>query len=345
MKIAIHHRKGSFSSHWINYCEQNNINYKVVNCYSYDIIKQLEDCDALMWHHYHASVRDTLFAKQLIFSLEMTGKVVFPDFRSGWHFDDKLGQKYLFEAYNAPLVPSYVFYTKKEAKKWIKETTFPKVFKLRGGAGSENVRLIRNKNEGFRIIRKAFGRGFAQYNAFKNLKERWRKYRAGMTTIMDVFNGFVRLLVPTPFSKVKGRECGYVYFQDFIRDNAYDIRVNYVYDRCFASRRKVRPGDFRASGSGIPDFNMSNILPKVIETAFKVAGEMKLQSAAFDFILQDEKPLIVEVSYGFGLHPEMFKHGYWDADLNYFPGSFNPYGWMVEGVIKSLKLNKIDYQY
>ena len=31
MKIAIHHTRGSFSDGWIQYCEENNIDYKLVN--------------------------------------------------------------------------------------------------------------------------------------------------------------------------------------------------------------------------------------------------------------------------------------------------------------------------
>ena len=96
----------------------------------------MDDCDALMWHHFQTNPKAILFAKQLLFALEQSGKKVFPDFRTGWHFDDKLGQKYLLEAIDAPLVPSYVFYDKKEALEWVQKTDFPKVFKLRGGAGS-----------------------------------------------------------------------------------------------------------------------------------------------------------------------------------------------------------------
>ncbi len=337
MRIAIHHRKNSFSKHWINYCTQNSIEYKLVNCYDNDIILQLEDCDALMWHHQHINPRDIKFAKQLCFSLEMAGKIVFPDFRSGWHFDDKLGQKYLFESINAPMVPSYAYYSKQEAKKWVKETTFPKVFKLRGGASADNVRLVKSKKEGLRIVNKAFGRGFNQYNALKNLNERWRKYRAGSATWNDVLRGMGRMAVATPFSRIAGKECGYVYFQDFIPNNDYDTRINFVYGKCFASLRKVREGDFRASGSGEGDFDMSKVSTKALRIAFEVANKLQLQSAAYDFVMHNGQPLIVEVSYGFGLHPEMFKHGYWDADLNYYPGSFDPYGWMVEGVIESCK--------
>ena len=44
MKIAIH-KSGGFSERWINYCQKNNIDYKIVNAYDSDIIKQMADCD------------------------------------------------------------------------------------------------------------------------------------------------------------------------------------------------------------------------------------------------------------------------------------------------------------
>ena len=115
MKIGIHHREGSYSERWIEYCQEHRIDYKIVNAYDSNIVDQLSDCDIFMWHHHHANYKDALFAKQLLYSLQIAGKKVFPDFNTGWHFDDKVGQKYLLEAIEAPLVPSYVFYTKKEA--------------------------------------------------------------------------------------------------------------------------------------------------------------------------------------------------------------------------------------
>lgn len=51
MKIAIADRKGSFSDYWITYCEENNIPFIRVNPYDSDIINQVKDCDAFMWHH------------------------------------------------------------------------------------------------------------------------------------------------------------------------------------------------------------------------------------------------------------------------------------------------------
>ncbi len=152
--IAIHSLKGddSYSDKWIEYCNKNNISYKLVNCYDSNIIEQLKECDGLMWHWQHTDYKAKLFARELIHSLDSIGFKVYPDSNTSWHFDDKLGQKYLLEAIDAPIVKSYAFYDRKEAIKWIENTELPKVFKLRNGAGSQNVLLIKSKKEAKRYI-------------------------------------------------------------------------------------------------------------------------------------------------------------------------------------------------
>src|SRR5690625_5782760 len=155
MKIAIHHRPGSFSDRWIEYCDQEKISYKIVNCYENDIIEQVADCDVLMWHHHHGHFKDVLAARKILFALEHAGIKVFPDFHTGWHFDDKVAQKYLLEAIGAPMVPSYVFYDQKEALSWARSTQYPKVFKLKGGAGSANVKLVNSRKQAEKLDRKS----------------------------------------------------------------------------------------------------------------------------------------------------------------------------------------------
>ena len=335
MKIAIH-KSGGFSERWIEYCEKNQIDYKIVNAYDSDIVEQVKDCGAFMWHHSHINYKDALFAKQLLFSLELAGKKVFPDWHTCWHFDDKVGQKYLLEAIGAPLVPSYVFYTKKEALDWINKTSFPKVFKLRGGAGAANVKLAHTAAEARKLVRKAFGKGFTQYNSWVNLKDRWRLYRIGKTDFKDVLKGVIRLGYKPDFAKMHAPEKGYAYFQDFIPDNKFDIRVVVVGNKAMGEKRYIREGDFRASGSG--KFEYVKIREDVLQIAFEVASKLKLQSVAFDFIFHNDKPLIVEMSYGFGTHGISHCGGYYTTDLQWHEGThFDFCGWMVEDVIKSVQ--------
>ena len=333
MRIALHHSVDTFFEEWKEYCEQQNISYKIVNCYDTDIIEQLDDCEALFWHHNHADPRDVLFAKQLLTSLEVSGKKVFPDYYSSWHFDDKLGQKYLFEAANIPHVATHAFFEKNAALKWAETTTYPKVFKLRGGAGSRNVWLIHSHKQAVKTIKKAFGSGYRQYDAWGGVKENLRKYRLGKGKLIEIIKAFAHLYVPLNLEKSKGRERGYVYFQDFIPQNKYDIRVIVIGDKAFAIKRHVRENDFRASGSGFIEYDQHLFDLSLIAQSFENAEKIKSTCAAFDYVFLDGKPLVVEVSYGFNKKGYFDCPGYWTKDLKWHEGTFNPYGWMIEDVI------------
>ena len=331
--IAIHDSKG-FAERWIAYCESEGIAYKLVNAYSTDIISQLNDCEAFMWHFSHQNYKDALFAKQLLYSLQVAGKKVFPDFATCWHFDDKVGQKYLLEAIGAPLVPTYVFYTKNEALEWIKETTFPKVFKLRGGAGSENVILVKNHSHAEKLVNQAFRKGVKVYRPYSNLKERWRKYKLGKTDIKDIAKGLIRFVYPPEFSKMHPAEKGYAYFQDFIPNNTFDIRVIVIDNKAFGIKRLTRKNDFRASGSGMIVYKKEEIDERCVKIAFDVNEKIKSQSIAFDFVFDaNNNPLVLEISYGFIKEVYDPCEGYWDKSLTWHEGSFNPYGWMVDNLV------------
>ena len=336
MKIAIHHNPGSFSDRWIEYCKEKEIPYKVVNAYDSDIVTQLEDCDVFMWHHHHADYKDVLFAKQLLYSLELSGKEVFPNYHTTWHFDDKVGQKYLLESLGAPLVPSYVFYTKKDAYNWVNNTTFPKVFKLRGGASSANVRLVHNKREAIKLIDKAFSKGFSQFDGWSAFKDRLVKWKGKKESFWGVCKGFARIFISTEFARMHAPEKGYAYFQDFIPNNQYDLRIVVVGgNKAFGIKRLVRQNDFRASGSGSLIYEKSQLNENCVKIAFDIAKKIKSQSIAFDFIYdKNNKPLIVEISYGYAIKAYYPCQGYWTDDMQWHQGShFDIEGWMIENLL------------
>lgn len=335
MKIAIHKSSWGFSTEWIKYCERNNVPFKIVNCYDSDIINQIEDCDVLLWHHHHSDAKDVLFAKGVLFALEQAGKKVFPEFNSGWHFDDKVGQKYLLEAIDAPLVQTWVFYEKKDAFDWIEKTSFPKVFKLRGGAGSANVKLIRSKSQAKSLINKAFGGGFPAYDKWNDLKEQYLRFTQGRLLWKNAAKSVRRVFVSTRFARTVGNQKGYVYFQEFIPNNDSDIRVITIGDKAFAIKRMTRPNDFRASGGGVIKFEKDLIDERCIKIAFETSEKMKAVCVAYDFVFDaDRKPLIVEINYGFAHEPYLNCPGYWDKNLNWHEGKFNQVEWILEEYLK-----------
>jgi hypothetical protein len=145
--VAVHRRPGSFSDRWLEYCSGHGVPNKIVDGYRSDIISQLAGTGALLWHWTHGSPQDLLMARHVIMGAEVMGLKVFPNTPTCWHFDDKIAQKYLLEAVGAPLVPTHVFYQLEDAMAWARSTTYPKVFNLRRGAGSLNVRLVRTAGE------------------------------------------------------------------------------------------------------------------------------------------------------------------------------------------------------
>ena len=339
MKLAIHHRKGSFSDRWIAYCENNRLSYKLVNCYDFDIITQLSDCDGLMWHWNQNDYKAALFARQLTFSLEKTGIKMFPDVNTSWHFDDKVGQKYLLEAIEAPLVKSYVFYSKTDTLNWIENTSFPKVFKLRGGAGSVNVRLVKNKQKAKKLAKKAFGSGFSHINRFTRFKDRFWDFKRDKNWIAfkKIIGGFARLFMPTEIEKFSSNDKGYIYFQNFIPNNDFDTRMIVIGNRCFAVRRYCRNGDFRASGSGVKAYNPELFDEKMIKISFDISNKLNSQSIALDFIWDGKNFKVVEISYCF-IIGKFYDDcpGYWDNKLNWHAKEVNPQIFMIEDFIKDL---------
>lgn len=336
MKIAIHHSENSFSESWIAYCKKNDIDHKVVNAFDNHIVEQLADCDIFMWHHNHNDYKDIQLAKSLLFSLQQANIKVFPDFNTSWHFDNKLAQKYLLEVIEAPLVKSYAFYTKKDALDWAKKTDYPKVFKLKGGAGAQNVKLAKNKKECIKFIDKSFGEGWSSFDKIHYFKERISKFSQGKEKSIAIAKAFARIVISVKGTNYMPIEKGYVYFQEFIPNNDSDIRVIVVGNRAFAIKRMVRANDFRASGSGKIIYEKTSIDKRCLEIAFDTSKKLNTQCLAYDFVFDgNNNPLIVEVSYGFSHNAYDLCTGYWNSDLEWQEGIFNSMEWMIENVINS----------
>jgi len=312
--------------------------YKIVDCYSNNIIEQVRDCKAFMWNWGHSDFIAKKFVLQLTHSLEMIGIVVFPNIKTGWHYDDKLGQKYLLEAINAPSIPTHIFYNKSKAIRWAKTENFPKVFKTRNGAGAMNVKLIKNSKEAINIIKRSFGKGIPSYNKVSKIKDKWWKFKRDRTilSLMRVVKHILKSILPLRYVAQYSVERNYAYFQDFIPNSKFDYRMKVIGNRCWGFRRNVRENDFRASGSGLVNYDPDLIPEQLIKLSFDIAKKLKLQSVAFDFIEHKGSFKIIELSYSFGMTDGQTELGYWDSDLKWKPGKFNPEYWMIEDVLEKV---------
>lgn len=336
--IAIHEKSGSFVPEWIAYCHEKGIPFKKVDCFASDIVEKLEGCRVLLWHWGHNDFKAQLFARQLITSIEEMGLLVFPSSKTCWHYDDKVGQKYLLEAIGAPLIPTHVFYDRETALRWVDGTTFPKVWKLRGGAGSQNVQLVSSRNAARKIVERSFGRGWKN-SRLHPLRERlWHFGRdRNVKSFLNIGRGVARAFLPHETNRQSPIQKSYVYFQDFVPDNECDIRIVVIGGRAFAIKRMVRQGDFRASGSGNIVYDRNEFSEECIQLAFEVTAALRSQSCAFDFVRFCDSWLIVEISFAFTADAYRKCPGYWDRSLTWHDAPVTPERFMLEDVLTALE--------
>ena len=96
-------------------------------------------------------------------------------------------------------------------------------------------------------------------------------------------------------------------------------------NRAFGFRRQDRPGGFRASGSGIIDWDPEQIPEKAARIARALARDCGFQSLSYDFLFDSVGELRVsEFSYGFVNHLAFKCPGHWDRDLVWHSGQIWP---------------------
>ena len=337
--IAIHDSHDSFSDRWKERAGQLGVPFRVVDCLAARIVEDLKGCEALLWHWDLNSSAALLVARQIIRSAELMGLTVFPDFESCWHYDDKIAQKFLLDALDAPRVPTYVFFERAAALSWIAETRFPKVMKLSAGSGSTAVWLIHDRAEAERYCRKAFSNGFPSVPSYfadarnkvshvRSLKEFTTKLRRMPRLLLDLHEA----------RSLGRRERGYLYMQDFIPGNSCDTRITVIGNRAFGFRRKVRPGDFRASGSGNISYDPAEIAPETVSIAFGIARKLGARSLAFDFARDPERGYVVlEMSYTYVSAAVARCPGHWDDALVWHEGSTWPEDAILDDVLSTCR--------
>jgi glutathione synthase/RimK-type ligase-like ATP-grasp enzyme len=337
--IAIHGDNG-FARRWPRIAERLGFRVKHVNAFSNSIWDDLAGCSALLWNVNHENGSDLQFARAILLSAEQRGIHVFPDHRTVWHFDDKVAQKFLLEAIGAPLAATWVFFDRAEALGFLESAEYPLVFKLRNGAGSLNVQLIRSLSDGVRVVDVMFGRGLPRFPARASLMRaatRAKRSDRGAGTLLERGLRAASLLMRKVAST--DRERGYALFQRYVSGNARDVRVTVIGDRAFTFFRGVRPNDFRASGSGLLQYPGAEAVPRdMVDIAFSIAQSLRTQSLALDFVVEPEsnRPVLLEISYTFMASAVEQCPGYFGRRQTWVPGNFDPAELILKDVVSAL---------
>lgn len=212
-------------------------------------------------------------AKEKIFFLEnQLGLRVFPNWSTFWHYDNKRAQAYFFRRHGVPSPETFVSYDAEDARAELERRALPLVSKRAGGASSDEVRALRDMRAARRELKRAFGRPLA-------------------SRALDRLGITVRL-------SSRSRS-GYVLWQEMVPGNRRDLRITVIGGRYgFAYFRNNRPGDFRASGSGLIDYDVPTPSRELCY-CIGLCRSHGFDSMAFDIVYRADEFLVLEMSCAF----------------------------------------------
>ena len=343
-RIGVCGGANGFAPRWAEALRSRGAEVRELDLLGPDPLGQIAGCDGVMWHWYHYPSEIRWAALPILRVVaERLHIPVFPDLATCWHFDDKIAQAYLLEALGIPHPKTWVFWRKTDAWDWCEKATYPLVAKLSGGAGSQNVHLIRDAAEGRAYVKQCFSGSGILVRPFSppGIRARpWSRlkraaWRAAQVAPYVLANRFPSLPDQTYWMPHKN----YALFQEFVVGNEFDVRVTVVGNRAFAFRRMNRPGDFRASGSGNIDYRPTAIDSRCVRLAFEAAHKLNSQSMAFDFLCRGEgrDPVVGEISYCYADWAVQKCPGHWDSGLNWHEGQQWPEEAHVEDFLMRIR--------
>ena len=312
---------------WVDYCVENKIDYELVDCYKSDIIEQLKNFSHLLWHFGNYEFQDMLFARSILYSAKKMGLKIFPDYPDAWHFDDKIAETYLLQSINAPIPNSTIIYRFKDCVTMVKknEINFPVVAKLRGGSGSHNVKMLRSQSELLRYAKKMFKSGLNPSPSLLYKASSSAKSSKNWDTFIKRLKRAPEFLRTLNSAKKFPNEKEYVFLQEFIPNNGYDLKIVVVGDKFSFIGRNIRKGEFRASGGGALFYDKDYVTKSIIDSAFRVSDSSGFQCMGYDYVVNKEtgEGLIIEISYGFSHEAVLAAGGYFDRDGNWYEEPLN----------------------
>jgi glutathione synthase/RimK-type ligase-like ATP-grasp enzyme len=204
--------------YWTKYerfLRNNEFPFKYYDIHRSDWLAASEEFDVIIWAS-TGSAPEIEEHKRKTFTLETyCKKVCFPSFETLMWYEDKIYQYEWLRMNDLPVVETFVSHSLPEIAERIPQSLYPMVTKVPVGAGSQGVELVKNARQAEAIARRAFS-------------------PVGRTTYW-------------PYLRHKD----YVYFQKFLPNAGYDMRVIAVGNRVFGYYRDVPQREFRASGMGL----------------------------------------------------------------------------------------------
>lgn len=254
------------------FAKERGIPCSVVEMQRSDWIERVRGAACLLWRLNVDPPYCEEAKEKLAFASQVLRKPIFPSWNSVWHYDNKRAQAYYLKELGVAIPSTFVSFSRDEAREYARHASFPLVSKSAGGAASSGVGLLRDVNAAERELKRIFRSSWTE-RALRRLGVGVRFGRRWNTS--------------------------YVLWQQFVPGNARDLRITVIGKRhAFAFWRRNRPGDFRASGSGLIDYSVGDV-EREVRLCLDICQRADFDCMAFDVLSLDGGPVVAEVSCAF----------------------------------------------
>jgi glutathione synthase/RimK-type ligase-like ATP-grasp enzyme len=324
--------------------DYNGIRHVRIEASQPDFWEVVSSFDLIVFHWVYVD-RDQQMAETLIPVIENEmGVKCFPNWNTFWHYNNKIKQYYLLKNHRIPVIESYIFWEEDVAKKWIEQAPFPLVFKLSKGALSQDVRLLRSKEQAKELTSRMFGKGIRPgcLNFSNN-----SIFTKGLRMARHLCWVMKQKLRAEYVEQRWQVEKGYIFFQRFLPDNDFTTRIVVIGDRAFGFTVRNNENDFRAFDMQKVDCDREKVDLRCVKKAFQISSRLGFQCMAYDFLFDEGgKPRVCEMGYTSYALDLYNCPGYWDIRLSWHDGHFWPqYCQLVDLLgLRQLKQPEIDFE-
>jgi glutathione synthase/RimK-type ligase-like ATP-grasp enzyme len=237
-------------SHWPKYERfliNNEIPYSFFDFQASDWIEKAKKFDLIIFRPDNSPSAIHEAKTKISFIERYLNKMCFPGSHEIWAYEDKVRANYLYKYFDIPHINTFISNNKNESLAYADTCRFPLVSKISCGSVSRGVQLIDTKKKAKKMIKKIFSQGIQTY---------WPEQR----------------------------QKNYVYFQEFIPDAYFDLRIIIVNHSITGYYRLTPDHDFRASGSGIWQLHVTELPKEAMDLAVKLKEALNMTVVAVDLI-------------------------------------------------------------
>jgi glutathione synthase/RimK-type ligase-like ATP-grasp enzyme len=235
---------GAYWPKYERFLKNNGIEYDYYDVHNSNFIEQARKFDIIIWRTLSDPAEQEEAASKIKILESNMGKLCLPNEHELWIYENKINEYYLSRVNFLPVIKTFISNSKEETFNYIKKCEYPFVSKITTGSSSEGVVLIKKYSQAKKLCKKVFDNG--KSSCWTYIKQK-----------------------------------NYVYFQEFIADAKFDLRIMIVGNSYFGFYRDVPKDDFRASGAKGQRYE------RVPEEAMKLAKEVKGSFKKCRFIAVD----------------------------------------------------------